>query len=350
MKQPIKPIMKPNRTALWAFFLAGSSLLHVSAQDLSGKALEFLNTLSSELRAQTQFPMDDDQREFFHFVPMVRRGPTFHDFNANQKEAALGLLQASLSAQGYRKSLDIMSLENVLIALEDDYRMPDGSPMRDALNYHFLIFGDPSPSTLWGWRFEGHHLSLHFNSAKGTVVASTPTFFGANPAIVPIAPEEGKQVLNQESTLAFSFLESLSETQREKALFSETAPRGIITGNKREVALVEPMGIAFTDLNPSQQAAFLELLEVYIGNYIFEFSETFRKKITDAGLENLHFAWAGGTRWGTPHYYRIQGPMLIIEYDNTQNNGNHVHTVVRDLTNDFAEDFLREHYRESHRE
>lgn len=342
--------MKSFRILIWTLLLVGGSLFELSAQDLSGKAREFLSTLPAELRSQTQFAMDDDQREFFHFIPMVRRGPTFHDFNEGQKEAALGLLKASLSAQGYQKSLDIMALENVLIRLENDYRMPDGSPMRDALNYHFLIFGDPSPSGAWGWRFEGHHLSLHFNSVDGTLVASTPTFFGSNPAIVPIAPDQGKQVLKRESTLGLALVESLSETQRARALFSETAPRGIVTGNKREVALIEPMGISYAELTPDQQAAFMELLEVYIGNYIFEFSATFRKKITDAGLENLHFAWAGGTRWGTPHYYRIQGPMLIIEYDNTQNNGNHVHTVVRDLTNDFAEDFLREHYREAHRE
>ncbi len=320
----------------------------LAAQDLSDKAQVFLNSLTPELRKQAQFPMEDAERENFHFVPMPRKGPTFHNFDQTQKQAALALLQASLSAEGYRKSTEIMELEKVLIAMGDQHTMRDGSAMRDPLNYHLCIFGEPSSETPWGWRFEGHHISLNFTSGQGRVVSSTPSFFGSNPAIVPIELDRGKRVLKLESTLGLDLVNSLSADQLAVARFSETALQEILTGTNREVALLEPMGIPYPDLSPAQQAALLELLEVYIGNYIFEFSETFRRKITGAGLENLHFAWAGGTRWGEPHYYRIQGPMLIIEYDNTQNNANHVHSVVRDLTNDFAEDFLREHYRNEH--
>ena len=336
--------MKNHLPTLLALFFC----LGLPAQDLSEKALDFLNSLPPELRQQAQFDLDDAERMNFHFVPMTRKGPTFHDFDEAQKQAALALLQASLSQEGYRKSTDIMGLEQVLLAMGEDYRFPDGSPVRDPLNYHFCIFGDPARDAPWGWRFEGHHLSLNFTSGEGRVVASTPSFMGSNPAIVPVGPNRGKQVLKLESTLALDLVNSLSEAQLEKARFSETALEDIVTGTSREVATLQPMGIAYPELSAAQQTALRELLEVYIGNYIFEFSETFRRKITDAGLDNLHFAWAGGTRWGMPHYYRIQGPMLIIEYDNTQNDANHVHTVVRDLTNDFAEDFLREHYQKEH--
>ncbi len=321
----------------------------LAAQDLSEKAQDFLNSLTPELRQQAQFTMADAERENFHFVPMERKGPTFHDFNEAQKQAAMALLRASLSEEGYRKTTDIMDLENVLLAMGEKYTFPDGSPVRDPMNYHFCLFGEPSPDTPWGWRFEGHHITLNFTSVTGRVVSATPSFFGSNPAVVPIEPDRGKQVLKLESTLGLGLFNSLSEVQAAQALFSETAPKEIFTGTNREVSLLEPMGIAYTDLTTAQQAALRDLLEVYIGNYIFEFSESFRRKITEAGLENLHFAWAGGTSWGEPHYYRIQGPMLIIEYDNTQNDANHVHSVVRDLTNDFAEDFLREHYRNEHK-
>lgn len=341
--------MKNALTCLLAFFLFWATPARMGAQDLSEKALDFLNSLSPELRREAVFELDDAERMNFHFVPITRKGPTFHDFNEAQKQAALALLRASLSDEGYRKSTEIIALENVLIAMENDYRMPDGSPMRDPANYHLSIFGDPSPRKAWGWRFEGHHLSLNFTSTQGRVVSATPSFMGSNPAIVPIELDRGKQVLDLESSLGLDLVNSLSDDQLAVARFSETAPKDLLTGNKLNIAPLEPMGIPFPELNPNQQTVLLQLLEVYIGNYIFEFSESFRRKITEAGLENLHFAWAGGTRWGLPHYYRIQGPMLIIEYDNTQNNANHVHTVVRDLTNDFAEDFLREHYRREHK-
>lgn len=337
--------MKTFLTSLTAAVLFCGTPSIVAGQDLSQQALDFLNSLSPELRREAQFPMADAERMNFHFVPMARKGPTFHDFDEVQKQAALALLRASLSEEGYLKSTEIMALEEVLLAMGEKYTFPDGSPVRDPLNYHLCIFGDPSPGAPWGWRFEGHHLSLNFTSGAGRIVSSTPSFMGSNPAIVSIEPYRGKQVLKRESTLALALLNSLSEAQLGQARFSETALEDIVTGTDREVATLHPMGIAYPELTPAQQGAFLELLEVYIGNYIFEFSEDFRKKITDAGLDKLHFAWAGGTRWGTPHYYRIQGPMLIIEYDNTQNDANHVHTVVRDLTNDFAEDFLKEHYR-----
>lgn len=341
--------MKNRISRLLVLALAWATVASLSAQDLSQKARDFLNSLSPELQREARFQLSDEERKNFHFVPLPdRKGPTFHDFDESQKKAALALLQASLSAEGYRKSAEIMELEKVLYAMGQKGTFPDGALVRDPLNYHLSIFGDPSPQSAWGWRFEGHHLSLNFTSGEGILVSSTPSFMGTNPGIVPAGPDQGKQVLKKESTLGLALVNSLSGAQRKLAVFSETAPREILTGTRRNVELLEPEGISYTDLSPSQQVVFRDLLEVYIGNYAPDFSETFYRKIMDAGLDKLHLAWAGGTRWGLPHYYRIQGPVLIIEYDNTQNNANHVHTVVRDLTNDFGEDFLREHYRREH--
>lgn len=316
------------------------------AADLSEKANAFLQTLSTELKSQAQFPLADEERFNMNFVPMSRKGPTFNDFNEKQKKAAIELLRASLSQQGYQKATEIMELEKVLIVIEK--QAPESS-YRDPLNYHFCIFGDPSPTQPWGWRFEGHHISLNFASADGKIVSSTPSFFGSNPGTVMIEEQKGKQVLKAETELGFLLVNSLDAAQLKEARFSEQAPREIVTGNDRKVSNIEPRGIFYSKLTESQQKTFQQLLNTYVKNYEFGFAEDLMNKIEEAGIENLSFAWAGGLQPGIAQYYRIQGPMLLIEYDNIQNNANHVHTVVRDLTNDFAEDILREHYRKAHK-
>lgn len=321
--------------------------VQIYAQELSVKANNFLNTLSKELRSQAQFTLEDEERLNMNYVPIIRKGPTFHDFNDTQKSTALDLLRASVSKEGYKKSIQIMELEKVLLIIDSSFKMPDGTG-RDPLNYHFCIFGNPSPTEAWGWRFEGHHISLNFTSNKGEIVSSTPSFMGSNPGIVRIEEQRGKKVLKKESELGFELINSLTKDQLKEAKFSEEAPYEILSANHPEVEGVEKAGIAYTKLTKVQKKVFNQLLDVYIGNYIFDFQATFRKKIMDAGIENLNFAWAGGLKEGVAHYYRIHGPMLLIEFDNTQNNANHVHTAVRDLTNDFAEDILKEHYKMEH--
>ena len=319
------------------------------AQDLTTRANNFLSTLTPDLKSRTLFPLKDEERFNFNFVPLDRRGPTFHDFNEQQKAAALALLRASVSEQGFNKAIEIIELEKVLIVLE---KQAPNDRRRDPLNYHFCIFGTPSNNSPWGWRFEGHHISLNFASTLGKIISSTPSFFGSNPGIVPneAGIQQGKQVLKQETDLALALVNSLDTEQLKIARFSEITPADIITSNLRKVTNIDPKGIAFKVLSADQKKAFLQLLDVFVKNYEFGFSKTLMAKIEKAGLDNLFFAWAGGLKYGNPHYYRKQGPMLLIEYDNIQNNANHVHTVVRDLTNDFAEDILREHYLQDHKE
>ncbi|SIS98848.1 Protein of unknown function [Zobellia uliginosa] len=319
------------------------------AQELHVLAETFLLSLTDELRQEAQFKLNDDERFNFNYVPLERKGPTFNDFDAIQKEAALALLKTSLSKEGLRKTSEIMDLEDVLALIEkNQLTMPDGSPMRDALNYHFCIFGNPTAKDFWGWRFEGHHLSLNFVASKGTILSATPTFMGSNPGIVPHGQSKGKQVLQKETEMGFSFVHSLTEPQLAQALFAEKAPYEIITGNQRTVSRPEPDGISFTDLSKTQKNLFLNLLDLYLGNYEAKFSKSLKSKIEEAGINKLSFSWAGSLKPGKGHYYRIYGPTILIEYDNTQNNANHVHTVVRDLTNDFGQDILKQHYRHSH--
>ena len=159
---------------------------------------------------------------------------------------------------------------------------------------------------------------------------------------------QGKEVLKLETQLGLALINALDEQQSAIAIFSDTAPREIITTNKRTAQMLKEKGIAYPQLTQRQKQLFMQLLEVYIGNYSSEFATTFRERIAEAGHDNLYFAWAGAKERGHPHYYRIQGPMLLIEYDNIQNKANHVHTVIRDLDHDFAEDLLQEHYSDKH--
>ena len=337
------------RNFFWCLAFVFSTSL-VQAQSLSSRASEFLESLGPDLRSRTVLKFEDPERYNFNFIPLERKGPTFHDFDDTQKQKALNLLRASLGVPGFRKATEIMELEKILIIIEkNSLKMPDGSPMRDPLNYHFLIFGSPSEDSIWGWRFEGHHVSLSFSTNKDEIVASTPSFMGSNPGVVPIAPSKGKEVLKLETALGFELVNSLSEKQLASAIISEESPREILTRNKREISPLSPTGIGFPELTSSQKELFMRLLEVYVSNYQLGFARTLRQKIEDAGHDNLSFAWAGSKARGAGHYYRIQGPMLLIEYANTQNDANHVHTIVRDLTNDFAEDILRRHYENEHK-
>jgi hypothetical protein len=313
--------------------------------DVTQRANDFLSTLSSTLRSKVQYTWDDQERHNWHFVPKDRNGISLHDLNDKQRTAAFALLKTSLSSQGYQKATGILALEKILQQVEG---RGENDSYRDPLNYYFTIFGTPAADKLWGWRLEGHHLSLNFSTANGLIESSTPSFWGSNPAVGPSGNERGKKTLKDEMDLGFALINALNEQQLAKARFSETALHDIVSYNKRQAEQLAPAGIPYKDLGPEQQQLFMKLLNTYIKNYEFGFAEKLMEKVRKAGIDKLSFAWAGALKPGAGHYYRIQGPMLLIEYDNTQNNANHIHSVVRDLTNDFAGDVLREHYQKEH--
>jgi hypothetical protein len=329
-------------------FLLLTPSLFVSAQKnvVLTNAQNFLSTLTPELKSKAQYALDDAERFNWNFVPIERKGLTFYDFSDKQRDAAMALLKSSLSEQGYKKATAIVNLENILKVVENRGAT---DKFRDPMNYHFWVFGAPDAKKPWAWRFEGHHVSLNFTLLNGEIVSSTPSFFGSNPGIVKEGDSKGMEVLKLETDLGFELVNKLTQAQRSTALISETAFPEIISGNNRKAVPLTPDGIAYKQLNKDQQTLFMKLLDVYVKNYAFGSSKRLMEKITKAGIDNLHFAWAGSLQPGAGHYYRIQGPMLLIEYDNTQNNANHVHAAIRDLKDDFAEDILREHYAKEHK-
>lgn len=312
-------------------------------QEMVNAAQALLQALPAAERQMAFFPFEDPERFNWHFVPRNRRGLALKDMDARQRQLAMALLRTGMSEQGYGKAQAIMEMEIVLKALE---KHPPESDYRHPEKYYFTIFGNPSFREPWGWRVEGHHLSINFSSASGQVVSGTPGFMGANPGIVPEGPAKGRQILKQEAVLAFSLVQSFSPQQLQQALIAEKAPSEIITGNSRKALLDKPAGIPYTGLNPSQQQLLNRLLNEYLNNYRQDLALSLRRKVEKAGRDKLYFAWAGHRepQPGQAHYYRIHSPALLIEYDNSQNNANHVHTVIRDLTNDFGEDELKAHY------
>jgi hypothetical protein len=301
--------------------------------------------LDKKLAKELHYSFDDAERFNWAFVPKSRNGVSFQDLNQEQMDAILLLIKASLSNEGYTKANEIITLEGILREVEgrsvnDNYRNPK--------KYYLTIFGQPSATEPWAWRLEGHHLSLNFTSIEGRIESSTPSFMGTNPAVVPTGSDKGKEVLKAETRLGYQLINSFSPDKLKIARFSDEALPEIVSSNSRRATSLDPKGISYKQLNEAEKKLFIELLNLYINNYELGFSQRLRDKITKAGIDNLFFAWAGSLKPGAGTYYRIQGPMLLIEYDNTQNDANHVHTVVRDLTNDFAEDILHEHYRNHH--
>ncbi len=311
-------------------------------------ANQFINSLNKDQQSKALFPFAEEERYNFHFVPRDdRKGISINELNPSQKEAAMALLKSCLSADGFRKATEIMQLEIVLKAIEN---RKEDDHYRDPGKYFISIFGIPGNKTIWGWRVEGHHVAFNFSASNNSLVATTPGFMGSNPAVVQSGPQKGKQILAKETDMGFALVHSFSDQQMKDLMMDTIAPADIFTFDTRKAMFEHAAGISWTAMNNMQQQNLLRLIQVYVHRYTKLFADAMMKEIQVAGLENLRFAWAGSRQPGIghPHYYRIQGPTLIIEYDNTQNNANHVHAVIRDLKHDFGGDELLEHYKTGH--
>jgi hypothetical protein len=307
--------------------------------DMAAAAQAFLASLDAAQRARAQRPFESGERFNWHYVPRARQGLPLEAMTPPQREAAYALLERALSREGYEKATGVVALEAILGQLT-------GSPAyRDAGLYYLTVFGTPGPAAPWGWRFEGHHLSLNYAAVTDTLVATTPAFMGANPAEVPSGPRTGWRVLADEEDLARRLVLLLDDGQRRRAVLSDRAPRDLVTGADRKVRLARYEGLPASAMTEPQRALLLQLVEAYVRNQRSDWAAG-RLAEVRAGLDSLHFAWAGGFERGQGHYYRIHGPALFIEYDNTQDGANHVHSVVRDPRGDFGEDLLRQHYEE----
>jgi hypothetical protein len=301
-------------------------------------AAEFVATLDAEQRAKALLPFNSEERLNWHYVPMERKGLHYKAMNPTQQAAAHALLQVGLSAAGYKKVEAIRQLENVLRELEN------GNTGRDPELYYFAIFGEPSARGTWGWRYEGHHTSLHWTAVKGKIIASSPQFLGTNPAEVRSGPQQGTRVLHAEEDLGRALVKSLNADQRKEAIVSDTAPGDILTAATRKAAMLDDKGIAYSRLTKMQQGLFLTLLQEYATVQTPEIAKRRLEAVHKAGMDGVKFAWMGGIERGQPHYYRIQGTTFLIEYDNTQNDANHIHSVWRDFQGDFGVDLLALHY------
>jgi len=210
------------------------------------------------------------------------------------------------------------------------------------------VFGTPGEGKTWGWRVEGHHLSVNFTVVKGTFVAGTPSFFGTNPGEVKEGPRKGTRVLGREEDLGRELVKWLMSSGKKEVLFTEKPPNEILTGQESKVEPLEDKGVLATEMTEGQRDLMMKIVREFVERSRPEFSANDLLKIEQAGVGKLRFAYAGGRELGQPHYYRIQGPTFVLEYANTQNNANHVHASWRNFDGDFGRDLLREHFQKSH--
>ena len=313
-----------------------------SAAAMSSAAQKWLDALSADQRRRAAFAFDSEERQRWHFIPnemFARKGVNFKEMSEPQRELAKTLIKTGLSARGYLTATAIMQLENVLQEVEG----PQRRFPRDPEIYWVTVFGTPGDKQAWGWRLEGHHLSVRFDVVGGSMTASSPAFFGSNPAEVRQGTKKGLRVLADEEDAARALLDQLDATQRAAAVLPIDAPTDIITLVTPAIEPVSPPGIKMTALNKAQREALTKVIDVYVGKMAPDIAAERMARVNKAGLDNITFAWAGRTERGQKHYYRVQGPTFLIEYDNTQNDGNHIHSVWRDFNGDFGRDLLREH-------
>jgi hypothetical protein len=306
-------------------------------------ANRFLATLDPEERAKATFEFNDDERMDWHFIPKERKGLTLGEMSPHQRHLASALLAAGLSQNGYIKAVTIMSLEDVLKALEND-----SGERRNPEKYHFTVFGTPSNTGTWGWRVEGHHLSQNYTIANGRVVDG-PSFFGSNPAEVRLGPRKGLRTLAGEDDLAFQVIHALDEAQQKIAIVDPKAYSDILTSASSKAAIKgQPSGLPAAKMNARQFDALRALVEEYAYNMPDDLAARRMEQLDQAG-RSIYFAWAGGIKPGDLRYYRVQTPSFLIEFDDTQDNANHIHSVWRDFNGDFGRDPLQAHYETSHR-
>lgn len=316
---------------------------HAAGEAVRAAAQDLMGALRPELRERITFPFESAQRTQWHYVPRERSGVALGEMNAEERRAAHALLRAALSNQGYLKATTVMSLESVLRVMEAD--RPGVRERRDPEKYWVAVYGDPGGERPWGWRIEGHHLSLNFSSITGRVVGTFPAFYGANPAEVRDGPRTGLRVLGDEEELGRQLMASLSVNQQATAKFQAHAPEDILTVPGEPIDLGRPAGIPASALDANQRGLLWRIIRLYAHNLRGELAEGVIEEIDSAGVDNIHFAWAGGTAPDERCYYRLHGPTFVLEFDKT--GPNHIHTVWHSTTNDFGLDALERHYEES---
>lgn len=318
------------------------SSAHEAGAQMAEIAQTFLGSLNGDQRTQATFEFADGERINWHFIPRERKGLAMKDMTPQQRLLAMALLNTGLSYQGSAKAVTIMSLEEVLYQMEG----PETREKRDPEKYYVSIFGQPSAKGTWGWRIEGHHLSMNFTIKDGQLLRATPSFFGSNPGEVREGPLTGLRVLATEEELGRTLVKSLNADQMAKATVAEKAPKEMTTEAENKVSPIDPKGISTEDLTDAQVSGLHQLVKEYLTRLRPEIAKEAWEEIEKN--PTMHFGWAGGVERGEPHYYRVQGASFLLEYANTQNNANHVHSVWRAFDGDFGRDILGEHLKNEH--
>jgi hypothetical protein len=312
--------------ALWA-----GAYIDSTGSQMAAAATRFLAALEQDQAAKATYAFDASERLDWHFIPRPRKGLPIKEMNPAQRALAFGLIHTGLAGTGYLKATTIMSLEQIL----KDLGQGKG-PVRDPELYFVTIFGKPTDRGQWGWRVEGHHLSLNFTLEDGKVVSATPAFFGSNPAEVRQGPRQGLRTLADIEDRALRLVQALDDKQAKEAILSETAPKDIRAANTPQPPTDTAQGIAFSDLNDEQREMLRALVEAYAQDMPPEVARAWHDEIKQAGPSNVRFAWFGPADRLQPHAYRVQGPTFLIEFNNTQDGANHIHSVWRNMLGDFG--------------
>ena len=303
-----------------------------------------LRALPDTTRTGATFSFDSTERSNWFYVPIDRKGVTLARMTAEARARVDSLLLSGLSARGFATAKTIMRHEAILHDIEAA-GPPNGRRFtRDSNLYYLSVFGEPA-ATPWGWRVEGHHLSVNYTEIGRTAPVVSPVFFGANPAKVLSGPHAGLRILAAEEDLARELVKMLDAKRRAVAVFSDTALVEIETRNDPKARALKFEGLRAADMTAPQRAQLRRLLDHYAGRVSAAARAHALRDVEEGGFGELRFAWAGGTEVGQAHYYRIHGPTILVEYDNQQTNANHIHTVWRDLRHDFGGDLLADHYR-----
>jgi hypothetical protein len=334
--------------AVFSLIVSTALHAHEAGAQMADIASVFLASLTPEQKAKATFDFGSEERENWHFIPRERKGLAMKEMSPQQRLLAHALLNTGLSFRGSAKAVTIMSLEEVLYQIEgaDESKRAATREKRDPEKYYVSIFGAPTNQGYWGWRVEGHHLALNFTLKDGQLIRSSPAFMGTNPGEIRDGALKGLRVLGKEEELGRELVKSLDEAQIKKAIVADAAPKEMLTAAERKVNPLKPSGLQESEMNKAQKAL--------LHRIILEYTERLRPELaaeTLAEIEKsggIHFGWAGGKERGEPHYYRVQGKSFLIEYDNTQNDANHVHSVFRSFDGDFGRDILGEHLKQSH--
>ena len=313
-----------------------------AAAQMAAAARSFLDSLTEAQKAKATFEYMDGERMYWYYPPINRHGLALRDMDQNQRGLAMSLLETGLTPRSFEQAKQIIEHEDVLGPLEKEMGMV--TFVRDTELYYFTVFGEPGPNAPWGWRTEGHHVSLHFSIWGDNIISVTPFFFGANPAEVRKGPKTGLRILGDREDTAFQLMNSLDQSQLERAVIYDEAPLDILTYNSTKVSFpFRPQGLPGNAMTGSQKESLLSLITEYVGQVRIDLAEQKLAAIRNEGLDHFHLAWAGPVSKNDAHYYRIHGGNFVVEFDNRQDGANHIHSVWRDIENDFAADVLREH-------